>query len=658
MKGLITYLALVYARCLTICPQAFQRLMYNLDRRTCDPDAEKYFRRHLDTVVAWPTLLRNECAFFLLYASLLGISAYGFVLSAHGGPGLERYFIPAVSIMFGCSAWRLIWPATSRYERLFLLCLLGSSCYALKVMASPLHFSAVVELLHWNTVNTLLKTDHLLFTRNSLLLVSSYYPGLEIVTDAFCSISGLSPFTSGLIVTGCARLLLILSFFLLNEQLFKSSRIASLATLFYMANPHFFFFDAQYRYESLALPLLILVLWLLEPCQILSAGIGSIKINRYNVALLDTYRKNLRQRLVGIALLTTLVLAGLTVTHYGSDFYLLVFLLVWTLVYSRQQPAALWRSLVLHMLLLAVLLALINTLRPINPLPDHLSTLSNRIGHNLISVVQGPGKLRSLFASYTGLGTPVWLRLCAIASVSLILICFPFGLLCLLRLHRLQSLARTFALLALCYPLSLILRLGGFGAALADQAAAFLFIPLAPLLALACVQLFPVRTMCKLQVTIVAGLITIILVGSVVIGAGPGMKLWPDAYFSSAAGRSIEFERMQAALWTRTYLPSGNQLAATDRVNQVLQATYGEQHSVTMIAAHSHIAPHALSGRTRSSDELRIMRQGRLRYLVVDLRLERARSSKELFQASTYVNTIFDSGDMIIYDIGAVSHAS
>jgi Gpi18-like mannosyltransferase len=56
---------------------------------------------------------------------------------------------------------------------------------------------------------------------------------------------------------------MILSLFLFYEQVTRSSRMAGMATLIYMANPHFLFFDAIYSYETLALPLALFMLYIL-----------------------------------------------------------------------------------------------------------------------------------------------------------------------------------------------------------------------------------------------------------------------------------------------------------------------------------------------------------------------------------------------------------
>jgi len=62
---------------------------------------------------------------------------------------------------------------------------------------------------------------------------------------------------------GCARLTLVAALFLLVDELVGSPRAAGVAVLVYAANPNFLYWDAQYAYESIALPLAILAVFFL-----------------------------------------------------------------------------------------------------------------------------------------------------------------------------------------------------------------------------------------------------------------------------------------------------------------------------------------------------------------------------------------------------------
>src|SRR5205085_11604749 len=115
--------------------------------------------------------------------------------------GLLLIFVP--------NTVRLLSPVPLRLERICLLCVLGISLYLVHFMASPLHFSWYNEFIHWRTADDILRTRHL-FSENPMLTTSPYYPGLEIVTNAISTISGLSTFQSGIIILSIARLLMTL----------------------------------------------------------------------------------------------------------------------------------------------------------------------------------------------------------------------------------------------------------------------------------------------------------------------------------------------------------------------------------------------------------------------------------------------------------------
>jgi hypothetical protein len=160
------------------------------------------------------------------------------------------------------AAARLLMRDVSRRERVWALLLLGLAVYGVKVLHSPSSFTLFDELHHWATLQDIGATGRL-FTPNNILLASPYYPGLEVVTDILVR-AGMTAWEAGVLVIGAARLLLVLVLFLLYERAAgtEHARLASVATLVYAANPSFLFFDAQFAYESLALPLALFVVWL------------------------------------------------------------------------------------------------------------------------------------------------------------------------------------------------------------------------------------------------------------------------------------------------------------------------------------------------------------------------------------------------------------
>src|SRR5205807_1775679 len=74
-----------------------------------------------------------------------------------------------------------------------------------------------------------------------------------------------------------------------------------------------------------------------------------------------------------------------------------------------------------------------------------------------------------------------------------------------------------------------------------------------------------------------------------------------------------------AAIWARAYLGLNNRIA-TDRVNGLLMSAYGDQRVVTALGDNVDESPVFFSS-TFGPQELSILRDGQVRYLVVDLRL-------------------------------------
>ena len=140
--------------------------------------------------------------------------------------------------------------------------LVGVALYGVKVLGAPSSFAMLDEFLHWATLDDILVSGRL-FTTNNILLASPYYPGLEIASDLLVR-AGFSTWEAGMIVVGAARVLMMLALFLLYERASATRRLAGVAALVYAANPGYLFFDAQFAYESLALPLAVFTLWCIQ----------------------------------------------------------------------------------------------------------------------------------------------------------------------------------------------------------------------------------------------------------------------------------------------------------------------------------------------------------------------------------------------------------
>lgn len=615
----------------------------------------------------------------LSLTSALGLIAvaYAFTIGRNGKPGLEIFFILGLLLIFGPSMIRLISPTPSRFERICLLCMDGFYFYLVKVMSSPLYFSLYDEFLHWRTADNIALTGHL-FGENSLLPVSPYYPGLEIVTNAVSTLSGLGTFNAALIVIGVGRLVMILSLFMLGEQIMGSARMAGIATIIYMANPHFLFFDAQFAYESLALPLATFVLFAMAPHQTVSVRLNRLEPIAALLVFAKTQHKWLHSELRWMTFTACIVLIAIVFTHHVSDFFLIGLLILWALTYGFMRLTPLYRLHLAGVALLGVVLSVASAIRIGNPVVlyifSFLGTAVDELGH----VVSGASSAHPLFVSYSGQPTPLWERLLTISSVGLILSFLPFGLLCLWKRYRSNSLSCTFGLVALCYPLSQVFRFTNTGSELVDRAAAFLFIPIATMLAIFITQYWPTRKLRWNHSLLITAVLSVIFLGGVILGAGPSSALLPGSYEVIADPRSIEPEGIQAATWAQSYLGPQNRLA-TDRTNQILMGSYGDQYIVSAGADQVDVSPVFLSLHF-GPDEISILKDAQVRYLVVDLRLTQAlpllgfyyssgeegafQYTKPLaavtlgkFSTVPQVNRVFDSGNIVIYDMGEIINA-
>jgi hypothetical protein len=159
------------------------------------------------------------------------------------------------------------------------------------------------------------------------------------------------------------------------------------------------------------------------------------------------------------------------------------------------------------------------------------------------------------------------------------------------------------------------------------------------------------------------------------LGGGQPWSLLPGPYLVSADNRSIEPEGITAAQWANTYLGTGERVAS-DRINTLLMATYGSEQVVTGTNANYPVAQVFTSLRF-GSGVISILQQDGVQYLVVDHRLSTSlpyagtyfnltgsgQSAQQIqsaaltkFDRVQNVSRIFDSGDIVIYNVEAITH--
>lgn len=348
-------------------------------------------------------------------------------------------------------------------------------------------------------------------------------------------------------------------------------------------------------------------------------------------------------------------------------------------MYILQRPARVFRSNVVRTALFGIAMSLLWISVIGNPVINYLSSFLTGALDELGQILNGASGARQLFVGYAGQGLPIWERAFTLSSVAIITLCLPFGLLCLVIRYRNNALIYMFCIVSLFYPLSQVFRLTNFGSELSDRAAAFLFIPISFLLANFITQFWPTWQRWKWpQVLLLTTVITIFFLGGTILGAGPAWSFLPGPYLVTADSRSIEPEGIQGATWVRLYL-GPNHRVATDRINQLLMGTIGDQKLVTLQESGVDVVPVFLSS-SFGPYEISLLQQAKVRYLVVDQRLSQglplvgfyfepgepdsyhrtaplALAALTKFNTIAQINRVFDSGDIVIYDVGGLTNA-
>jgi hypothetical protein len=549
-----------------------------------------------------------------LSASLALIAIAAAYAGGQGGwPWATDLYWGALAALFFPVAMRAAWPAVSRRERIGLIVMLGMALYLVKVLQSPSAFIQFDELLHVPTAVSIFEKHHL-FSLNSLLPISPLYPGMEIVTTAIAHLTGLSIFSSGVLLLAVVRVIVILSLFLLFEKISGSSWVASLACLIYMGNSGFLLFHSMFAYESLGLAFLVLVLL---------SEVVTASFVRYRAALFA---------------LTLPLLGALAVTHHATTGFAVALLLLLPIMHMAcgSPKPQIKRAAVIGCLALAVSLGW-STLMG-NPVEGYLAPVLKSGGHEFYQLLTGGSHGRKLFVGEDGSALPIWQRVATVTATLLACIALALGFFRTLgrgqpgETHPIRkpilavfgfgsnARAALLTVLAIGFPASVLLRLTRAGWEVGNRLGAFVFLGVALVGAIAIVHFWLARSQGRFQAAAVGAILTVLFLGGAISGSAQTAVL--TGYKVSADALSIEPLGVAAASWTKQRLGKGWRFAA-DRVNRLLLATYGRQRPVTTLQDRIDVS-NLLLGDRLSSEDLNTITSGEVDFLLVDLRLSRA----------------------------------
>ena len=583
----------------------------------------------------WAPILAATAAVGLLLVSIADAQSRSMTSAS------QTLFWVGLVVVYAPIAARLAASEPRRLERLSLVALLGLALYVVKVFRDPFGFTFADELVHAPNAEAILRTHHL-FHANSILSATASYPGLESVTAALASLSGLSVYGAGLIVIGVARLLIVLAIFLLVERLLDSPRAGGIAVAVYAANSNFVFFSAQFSYESLALPLLVVALFAYVEWRRTSHGLlWASAIILLTVAIVATHH------LTSYALAGTFAVTAIGYAFFGS---------------SRESPArfAAFGIAAVAAWLLVVASATVGYLSPVV------------VGavRSVVNTISGESAPRQLFAPGGGGGGssggsgPVG-RSVALGAVGILGVLYLVGVRQVWRRHRGDPYAVVLTIAGGVVFATYGLRFAPQAWETANRSSEFLFLGLALVVPLALVHLGGRFAARRGFAAATAAVLTIAFAGGVVAGWTPSLRL-SQPYEISAAGHVIPAEGRAMASWALRRLGPGRRYAASDADARLLDmyaagfAVAGRNPDVADILKSPRLDPW----------ELPVLRHNHLRFVVSDRRARSfnntagyffgfrsgsRRDEQEPPQAVSKFNRfdrVFDSGNIVIFDLG------
>jgi hypothetical protein len=524
-------------------------------------------------------------------------------------------------------------------EVVALVTVLTVAEYLAMICYSPTGFTFADELAHWRSTVNIIQTGRF-SAPNYLLPISPHYPGLEEVTAALASVTGLSVFTVGLIIAGVAHLLFAWMLYLLFREFSGSYRIAGLAVLCYASNSHFASFDSMFIYQTFALPFFGLTL----------------------LAALRLARGEAPGERVGWLICAVVAIAATVVTHHVTSYVLVATLLIVTVtaLLMRDWRTTAWTG-VLTLLAAAAAASWMVFAAPMTW--NYLQPLAEETLRSLQALFAG-GQSAAPSTSAGPLGN----RLLAAGTVLTVSVLVPVGWWQVWRTHRRGLWVVAMAVVSSSWYVTVAVRFTvADGSELAGRAATFTYVPTALMVALALGRLAGAGAQRLARFVAVSAPIVVVMliVDGLANGWPPFWERLPGPHQIAGSERSVGTEEIAAARWTLAALGPGNRFA-TDVGSFAVLGSYGDQDPLQAVA-YLYTSP-----TYTSSDAAQAQAQA-LRYVWVDQRLSQSLPASGLyfpidpnagkyrhplpavdlskFNQASGISRIYDSGDIVIYKL-------
>jgi hypothetical protein len=509
----------------------------------------------------------------------------------------EGLFWLAILVPFLAQAVVLLAARPSARLRGLAIVLVGVYPTIIYRLLSPLVLYNYDEHLHQRELVDLLQGGGL-FKPNPLLPIGPYYPGLELFTGTVVRLTGLSSIVAINLVPVLCRLLFILALYFIAITVVRSKRAASLAVLLYAASPEYFNFTSKFAYETIALTL----------------AMGAVLIIRR--AQFETTARARRRLMV----LADIALVATVISHHVTSWITLAFLVAWSIVSPPSR-----RKVVVQATAVMAIVVVVWTAAIIGKLSGYLGPVFGGAVSNLSGVL-GHGSGGQLFTQTTGYVNPEWQRLLLVVYAVLCTIgAIVYGGRVLLRAIRSREYrAAGMGLLALTYPWTLAAHFVPQAAQIGDRASAFFFLPFALCVSVGVIQdrrkFWPTPTLAaKGAIVALIGLISIVYLGGLILGAGASSLILPGSYAVESDNRSQDPITLAAVQWASTHIAPGSRIMA-DRAPSNLFAS--EDRLWPVIADEGKLGPAYLYfSSTWGAYQTELVKGLNINYIYVDTRL-------------------------------------
>lgn len=514
-------------------------------------------------------------------------TAYALGWAGWTGPALALWYVALVAMVVPF-ALLLTSASTSPRDRLLGSVAYGVALHLSWLLTSPVLSTRFDETLHVTTLLQLL--DGSLFGEHSMLPVSPHYPGLELVSVAIIWLTGVPPVVAQLTTVLLARVVLVLALFALGTRLGRSTRVGAVVVLLYSGSTHFYFFNAMFSYQTVAVAMLVATVVLVMQ------------------AADSTGRRT--WWLLGAAQAT---LAALTITHHLTSWLTLAALwavagllalgperrrarmVLWT-AEAGTAVAALWTTVVAPLLV------------------RYLGPLADDAGSELARLVTLDSTGSRAVLESGGNATPLWQV--AVMAASILLWC-ALLVPALWATVRGRTILRSrahwvLAGLAAAYPLLHLVRFFPTAAEMADRASSFVTMAAALVVAL-----WLVPRLDRGRRLVAPGAVLLVL-GGVLLGGGQDWQRVPGPYLPGAEQRSVDATTVAFGRWAGRYLPEGSRIASDVTINRVLP-NFAPVEPVTSQTGADNLTPVFLA-ESVDDDVVALLQDNQVDFVVVDTR--------------------------------------